>query len=196
MLAEWWGPPFIIHDTVSSKLDPNHKFQVASRAHMSRSLSVWTMNQKHLWMNKNGPSPTLSLLYIPPCWICTAQHSCCPHYQRRKQAAWSQPLCLFGDCCRTLLVYTQSQAVTSIKDNSWVYGSHDTTAARLSNGPRVVFNCYLVKTQASICPKQIPANINLSFLFPPAIICCFANKMVVLYTSSNVFHMNIYTYLH
>lgn len=33
--------------------------------------------------------------------ILSNSHCCCPHYQSRKQAAWSQPVCLFGNCYGT-----------------------------------------------------------------------------------------------
>lgn len=53
----------------------------------------------------------------------------------------SQPECVLWDCCRTPLIYTHTQAVTSINDDSWLCWSHVTTAARLSNGPYVFDKC-------------------------------------------------------
>lgn len=58
------------------------------------------------------------------------------------EQARSQPPCLLRDCCRTPaphhplpLIYTHSQAVTSINDNSCSACSPVPAAASLSNGP-------------------------------------------------------------
>lgn len=127
------------------------------------------------WNSVEGSSQ--SLLTVPSISLSEQEISC------------SRPaiVCLWGWLQDTPLPFTNSQAVTPINDSSWVYLSHVTTAARLTNSPLVVYNCkhkisvcYLFKTLSSICPVQSWVNINLYMtpFFPPATICFFAVQIV------------------